>query len=159
MPAPRPSGRLPKRCTMGFDPATMPPVLQLQWRSAHTSRISANWTPHSSAGRPFVEDAATALREAGDVILVIAKGALTATDAVTMCDVVTSGFPPPAGRPGFQGRHYGVGRFRSRGSSRAPRVPEARAASFAIQRSFGRHHWLHSDGMAIPRCAAIRSRS
>ncbi|MGY1680133.1 ornithine cyclodeaminase family protein [Geodermatophilus sp. SYSU D01176] len=46
-----------------------------------------------------VEDVATALREAGDVVLAIADGALTAADLVPMRDVMTGGTEPPAGRP------------------------------------------------------------
>lgn len=46
-----------------------------------------------------VEDTATALREAGDVVLAIAEGMLTAADLVPMHDVVTGVFIPPADRP------------------------------------------------------------
>ena len=46
-----------------------------------------------------VEDVATALREAGDVVLAIAEGALTADDLATMRDLVTGAVPAPAGRP------------------------------------------------------------
>ena len=46
-----------------------------------------------------VEDVATALREAGDVVLAIAEGALTADDLVPVRDVVTGAIPPPADRP------------------------------------------------------------
>jgi ornithine cyclodeaminase/alanine dehydrogenase-like protein (mu-crystallin family) len=46
-----------------------------------------------------VEDVATALREAGDVVLAIAEGMLTAADLVPMHDVVTGVFSPPADRP------------------------------------------------------------
>jgi ornithine cyclodeaminase len=45
-----------------------------------------------------VEDVATALREAGDVVLAIADGALRA-DLVPMRDVVTGAAAPPADRP------------------------------------------------------------
>ncbi len=46
-----------------------------------------------------VEDVATALREAGDVVLAIAEGALTAADLVPVRDLVTGAVPPPADRP------------------------------------------------------------
>jgi ornithine cyclodeaminase/alanine dehydrogenase-like protein (mu-crystallin family) len=46
-----------------------------------------------------VEDPATALREAGDVVLAIAEGALTAADLVPLRDVVTGARTPPADRP------------------------------------------------------------
>jgi ornithine cyclodeaminase/alanine dehydrogenase-like protein (mu-crystallin family) len=46
-----------------------------------------------------VEDVATALREAGDAVLAIAEGALTADDLVPMRDVVTGAVTPPADRP------------------------------------------------------------
>jgi ornithine cyclodeaminase/alanine dehydrogenase-like protein (mu-crystallin family) len=46
-----------------------------------------------------VEDVATALREAGDVVLAIAEGALTADDLVPVRDVVTGAVLPPADRP------------------------------------------------------------
>ena len=46
-----------------------------------------------------VEDVATALREAGDVVLAIAEGALTAADLVPVRDLVTGEVPPPDDRP------------------------------------------------------------
>jgi ornithine cyclodeaminase/alanine dehydrogenase-like protein (mu-crystallin family) len=46
-----------------------------------------------------VEDVATALREAGDVVMAIAEGALTADDLVPMRDVATGRFALPADRP------------------------------------------------------------
>jgi ornithine cyclodeaminase len=46
-----------------------------------------------------VEDRATALREAGDVVLAIAEGALTAEDLVPLRDVVTGAVRVPRGRP------------------------------------------------------------
>jgi ornithine cyclodeaminase/alanine dehydrogenase-like protein (mu-crystallin family) len=46
-----------------------------------------------------VEDVATALREAGDVVLAIAEGALTGADLVPVRDLVTGAVPPPADRP------------------------------------------------------------
>ena len=46
-----------------------------------------------------VEDVATALREAGDVVLAIAEKVLDAADLVPMRDVVTGAVPPPADRP------------------------------------------------------------
>ena len=46
-----------------------------------------------------VEDVSTALREAGDVVLAIAEGRLTAADLVPMCDVVTGAAHLPADRP------------------------------------------------------------
>ena len=46
-----------------------------------------------------VEDVATALREAGDVVLAIADGALSAPDLLTMSDVVTGRSAVPEGRP------------------------------------------------------------
>jgi ornithine cyclodeaminase/alanine dehydrogenase-like protein (mu-crystallin family) len=46
-----------------------------------------------------VEDVATALREAGDVVLAIAEGALGAAGLVPVRDVVTGAVIPPAGRP------------------------------------------------------------
>ena len=46
-----------------------------------------------------VEDVATALREAGDVVMAIAEGAVTADDLVPMRDVVTGAVVPSAGRP------------------------------------------------------------
>jgi ornithine cyclodeaminase len=46
-----------------------------------------------------VEDAATALREAGDVILAVGEGALRPDDLVPMRDVVTGRVHPPADRP------------------------------------------------------------
>jgi ornithine cyclodeaminase len=46
-----------------------------------------------------VEDVATALREAGDVVLAVAEGALTPADLVPLRDVVTGAVDVPAGRP------------------------------------------------------------
>jgi ornithine cyclodeaminase/alanine dehydrogenase-like protein (mu-crystallin family) len=46
-----------------------------------------------------VEDIATALREAGDVVLAIADGTLTAVDLVPMRDVLTGAVTLPADRP------------------------------------------------------------
>ena len=46
-----------------------------------------------------VEDVATALREAGDVVLAVAEGALTPADLVPLRDVVTGAVAVPAGRP------------------------------------------------------------
>jgi ornithine cyclodeaminase/alanine dehydrogenase-like protein (mu-crystallin family) len=46
-----------------------------------------------------VEDVATALREAGDVVLAIADGALTPADLVPMREVVTGAVAVPADRP------------------------------------------------------------
>lgn len=46
-----------------------------------------------------VEDVATALREAGDVVLAIAVGALAAHDLVTLRDVVTGSEELPRNRP------------------------------------------------------------
>lgn len=46
-----------------------------------------------------VEDMATALREAGDVVLAIADGALTAADLVPMRDLVTGTVSPAPDRP------------------------------------------------------------
>jgi ornithine cyclodeaminase/alanine dehydrogenase-like protein (mu-crystallin family) len=46
-----------------------------------------------------VEDVATALREAGDVVLAITEGTLTADDLVPMRDVVTGTVLPRPGRP------------------------------------------------------------
>lgn len=46
-----------------------------------------------------VEDVATALREAGDVVLAVADGALGPDDLVSMKDVVTGVVRPPADRP------------------------------------------------------------
>jgi ornithine cyclodeaminase len=46
-----------------------------------------------------VEDVATALREAGDVVLAIAEGTLTAADLVPVRDVVTGAVSPPPDRP------------------------------------------------------------
>jgi ornithine cyclodeaminase len=46
-----------------------------------------------------VEDVATALREAGDVVLAIDEGPLSSDDLVPMRDVVTGAVSPPADRP------------------------------------------------------------
>ncbi|WP_448638241.1 ornithine cyclodeaminase family protein [Geodermatophilus sp. URMC 63] len=46
-----------------------------------------------------VEDVATALREAGDVVLAIADGALAAEDLLPVRDVVSGAAVPGAGRP------------------------------------------------------------
>lgn len=46
-----------------------------------------------------VEDVATALREAGDVVLAIADGTLEPPDLLPMCDVVTGARTPPPERP------------------------------------------------------------
>ena len=46
-----------------------------------------------------VEDVATALREAGDVVLAIAEGGLDVDDLVPMRAVVTGAVTPPADRP------------------------------------------------------------
>jgi ornithine cyclodeaminase/alanine dehydrogenase-like protein (mu-crystallin family) len=46
-----------------------------------------------------VEDVATALREAGDVVLAIADGTLTRDELVPMADVVTGAVDVPADRP------------------------------------------------------------
>lgn len=46
-----------------------------------------------------VEDAATALRGAGDVILAVGEGALEPTDLLSMRDVVTGAVAVPADRP------------------------------------------------------------
>lgn len=47
----------------------------------------------------IVEDRATALREAGEVILALAEGALTEETLVPIADVVTGRFTPDATRP------------------------------------------------------------
>jgi ornithine cyclodeaminase len=46
-----------------------------------------------------VEDVATALREAGDVVLAIADGTLTPVDLVPMRDVLTGAVAVPEDRP------------------------------------------------------------
>ena len=46
-----------------------------------------------------VEDVATALREAGDVVMAVADGALAVPDLLTMRDVVTGRSVVPGGRP------------------------------------------------------------
>ena len=46
-----------------------------------------------------VEDVATALREAGDVVLAVAEGAVTPEDLVSLRDVVTGVVTVPADRP------------------------------------------------------------
>ena len=46
-----------------------------------------------------VEDVATALREAGDIVMAIADGAMTADDSVSMRDVVTGAVTLPGDRP------------------------------------------------------------
>ena len=46
-----------------------------------------------------VEDVGAALREAGDVVLAIAEGVLSADDLVPMRDVVTGAFVVPPDRP------------------------------------------------------------
>jgi ornithine cyclodeaminase/alanine dehydrogenase-like protein (mu-crystallin family) len=46
-----------------------------------------------------VEDIATALREAGDVVLAIAEGTLRAADLVPMRDVLTGAVAPPTDQP------------------------------------------------------------
>ena len=50
-------------------------------------------------GTVVVEDVATALREAGDVVQAVAEGALAAQDLVPLRDVVTAAVAPPADRP------------------------------------------------------------
>lgn len=50
-------------------------------------------------GRVVVEDVGTALREAGDVIMAVAEGALDPTDLVPMRDVVTGAAQLPSDRP------------------------------------------------------------
>ncbi|MFC8800187.1 ornithine cyclodeaminase family protein [Promicromonospora sp. NPDC057138] len=50
-------------------------------------------------GTVVVEDPGAALREAGDVVLAIADGALTAADLVPMRDVVTGAVRPDPARP------------------------------------------------------------
>ncbi|MEO8888575.1 MAG: ornithine cyclodeaminase family protein [Jatrophihabitantaceae bacterium] len=47
----------------------------------------------------IVEDIATAMREAGDVVLAVAQGAVAADDLFTMRNVVTRVAIPPADRP------------------------------------------------------------
>lgn len=46
-----------------------------------------------------VEDVATALREAGDVVLAVAEGALTPADLVPLRDLLAAGAAGPADRP------------------------------------------------------------
>ena len=46
-----------------------------------------------------VEDRATALREAGDVVMAVAEGALTEQDLVPLRDLVAGTTVPPTGRP------------------------------------------------------------
>jgi ornithine cyclodeaminase len=46
-----------------------------------------------------VEDVATALREAGDVIMAVAEGAVKPTDLLTMRDVITGAVNLPSDRP------------------------------------------------------------
>ena len=48
-----------------------------------------------------VEDVATALREAGDVVLAIADGTLTAEDLLLMRDLISGAARPGVGRPLF----------------------------------------------------------
>jgi ornithine cyclodeaminase/alanine dehydrogenase-like protein (mu-crystallin family) len=55
--------------------------------------------PLLGRARVVVEDVATALREAGDVVLAIAEGALTAEDLLPMRDVVVGEVTMPADRP------------------------------------------------------------
>lgn len=55
--------------------------------------------PLLGRARVVVEDVDTALREAGDVVLAIADGALSADDLVPMRDVVTGAVTVPADRP------------------------------------------------------------
>ena len=50
-------------------------------------------------GAVVVEDVATALREAGDVVLAIAERTLTAQDLVSMGDVITGAVTVPVDRP------------------------------------------------------------
>ena len=50
-------------------------------------------------GTVVVEDPGAALREAGDVVLAIADGALTAEDLAPMRDVVTGAVRPDPARP------------------------------------------------------------
>jgi ornithine cyclodeaminase/alanine dehydrogenase-like protein (mu-crystallin family) len=50
-------------------------------------------------GTVVVEDVATALREAGDVVQAVAEAALAASDLVPLRDVVTGAVVPPADRP------------------------------------------------------------
>jgi len=50
-----------------------------------------------------VEDRATALREAGDVVMAIEAGALVAGELVTMADLLTGRVPVPAGPVVFKG--------------------------------------------------------
>lgn len=49
--------------------------------------------------RVVVEDVTTSLREAGDVVMAIADGALDAGDLLSLADVVTGRIPPHTGRP------------------------------------------------------------
>jgi ornithine cyclodeaminase len=46
-----------------------------------------------------VEDVGTALREAGDIVLAVAEGAIEPADLVPLADVATGRFQPPPGRP------------------------------------------------------------
>lgn len=55
--------------------------------------------PLLGRGTVVVEDVATALREAGDVILAVADGALAPADLLTMRDVVTGAVEVPTDRP------------------------------------------------------------
>lgn len=50
-------------------------------------------------GQVIVEDAATALREAGDVVQAVADGAIGAADLVAMRDIVTGAVAPATDRP------------------------------------------------------------
>jgi ornithine cyclodeaminase/alanine dehydrogenase-like protein (mu-crystallin family) len=50
-------------------------------------------------GTVVVEDVTTALREAGDVVLAVAEGALGPDELVPMADVVTGAVDPPGRRP------------------------------------------------------------
>lgn len=51
------------------------------------------------AGTVVVEDVATALREAGDVVLAVAEGALDPSSLVGLADLVRAPAPPPAPGP------------------------------------------------------------
>ena len=116
-----------------------------------------------------VEDVATALREAGDVVLAIAEGALDAADLLPMRDVVTGAVRLPAagrwssrasgcrGRTSSSPRPRSPQRTRPRGRSPRARLPERPQGLGCRTTSPTFHHGCSTA--SSPRRGALRTPS
>ncbi len=82
-----------------FDSALLRPDVVVVAIGSHEADARELDAAALARGTVVVEDVATALREAGDVVQAVAEGALAASDLVPLRDVVTGAVAPPADRP------------------------------------------------------------